>query len=378
MKRTLNPQMMEFQSEVQAFVRANKPADGDVWADARWCRALAEKGWQAPGWPEELGGTGWDATRRYLWLKTLCEEIPGYRGHVGIEQVAPLLMTWASRQQQDRWLPAILSFDKHWILGCFDADTSLGDAQATARDVAGGWQISGHKSWLMPVQRQTNMLATARISQSSGEVGLFALDVTAAAEAGALVTQDIEHLDGTSSLRMDFTCAPCELVHRFASAGTARAALAPLLVRGLGESGIARAQLSVLQASADAAQASTEVHAVEIELSALEIMEQRYVDAMVRGIEPPFPALALQVRTNQLLTKIGALLVDSFGYYALPFPDLALSHNEPLPGGLPVRRAMRDWLTQTAYVNYLGLAGNEYDKLSLVLSIDQEESLRGK
>ena len=33
---------------------------------ATWHRILYEKGWVAPHWPKEVGGTGWDAARRFI------------------------------------------------------------------------------------------------------------------------------------------------------------------------------------------------------------------------------------------------------------------------------------------------------------------------
>ena len=32
----------------------------------RWQKILHEQGWVAPGWPDEYGGTGWNAVQRHI------------------------------------------------------------------------------------------------------------------------------------------------------------------------------------------------------------------------------------------------------------------------------------------------------------------------
>jgi alkylation response protein AidB-like acyl-CoA dehydrogenase len=72
----LAPPERAFRAEVRTWLRANLPDDlrakvaryAPLCRDdlARWHRILAAQGWIAPAWPTEWGGTGWDATQRYL------------------------------------------------------------------------------------------------------------------------------------------------------------------------------------------------------------------------------------------------------------------------------------------------------------------------
>ena len=39
----------------------------DYEINMKWHKILYEKGWIAPSWPKEFGGTGWDLTQRYIW-----------------------------------------------------------------------------------------------------------------------------------------------------------------------------------------------------------------------------------------------------------------------------------------------------------------------
>ena len=71
-----SPDELAFRDEVRAWIRANLPEDlrrkvvdgYDLGREdlLRWHRILAAKGWIAPAWPQEWGGTGWSLTQRYV------------------------------------------------------------------------------------------------------------------------------------------------------------------------------------------------------------------------------------------------------------------------------------------------------------------------
>ena len=65
-----------FRQEVRAFIRDHYPSEMRVpnpHTDLTkqqmllWHRVLHKKGWIAPSWPKEFGGTGWSITQRYIW-----------------------------------------------------------------------------------------------------------------------------------------------------------------------------------------------------------------------------------------------------------------------------------------------------------------------
>ena len=69
----------KFRQEVQEFIAQKYSADMrdalkksptnylDPDRQRQWQRALYEKGWAAPRWPIEYGGTGWTATEHYIY-----------------------------------------------------------------------------------------------------------------------------------------------------------------------------------------------------------------------------------------------------------------------------------------------------------------------
>jgi len=67
---------LAFRDEVRSWLADNVPADlrkkvldyeelskADL---VRWHKILAAKGWLAPFWPREWGGTDWNVTQRYI------------------------------------------------------------------------------------------------------------------------------------------------------------------------------------------------------------------------------------------------------------------------------------------------------------------------
>ena len=74
----LSDELRAFQAEVRSFLEDNLTAEfreasrlcttivAEHEATMAWQRILYRRGWAAPNWPVEHGGTGWDPTRRYL------------------------------------------------------------------------------------------------------------------------------------------------------------------------------------------------------------------------------------------------------------------------------------------------------------------------
>ncbi len=76
MDLNLSPEENAFRDEVRSFIDDKLPDDirqkvasgGGYGKDEiqRWNEILHEKGWVAPAWPAEHGGTGWSTIQIYL------------------------------------------------------------------------------------------------------------------------------------------------------------------------------------------------------------------------------------------------------------------------------------------------------------------------
>jgi alkylation response protein AidB-like acyl-CoA dehydrogenase len=73
-------------------------------------------------------------------------ELPNF---VGIEMTGPVVMRHGTPDQQERWLPHILTGDERWCQGFSEpeAGSDLASLKTRAVKVDGGWRVTGQKIW---------------------------------------------------------------------------------------------------------------------------------------------------------------------------------------------------------------------------------------
>ena len=122
MDLSLTDDDLAFQAEVRALIAATFPPpewyDASGGHESRWHAALMEKGWAANKWPVAFGGTGWSATRNFIWEREVSVAgLPGQVGGMGMGMLAPILFAFGSPEQQTRFLPDILHDRVRWCQG---------------------------------------------------------------------------------------------------------------------------------------------------------------------------------------------------------------------------------------------------------------------
>ncbi|HUF85011.1 MAG TPA: acyl-CoA dehydrogenase family protein, partial [Acidimicrobiia bacterium] len=149
-----------FRGEARSWLEANVPAEplpsGDT-AEGfalhkEWERKLFDARWAVVSWPQAYGGR--DAS---LWEWLILEEeyyragAPQRVTQNGIFLLAPTLFEFGTKEQQDRILPAMASGDETWCQGWSEPDAGSDLAAIRSRavrdDVAGGWRLTGQKTW---------------------------------------------------------------------------------------------------------------------------------------------------------------------------------------------------------------------------------------
>lgn len=114
MQLALSKNDQAFQDEVRAFLQEKLTPDlreagkrtGGVFAEFeaghRWHRILAEKGWIAPNWPKEYGGTGWTAIQRYIFAEESVRANAPRIFFMGVRMVGPVLMRFGTPEQKKK------------------------------------------------------------------------------------------------------------------------------------------------------------------------------------------------------------------------------------------------------------------------------------
>ena len=110
---------LAFRAEVRAWVAENLPKEisHKVHNALRltredmqsWARILGKKGWHGFGWPKQFGGPGWNSTQRHLFEEECALAGSPRIVPFGPVMVAPVIMAFGTPEQQQRFLPGIMS-----------------------------------------------------------------------------------------------------------------------------------------------------------------------------------------------------------------------------------------------------------------------------
>ena len=127
MNLTFSQEDLKFKEEVRDFINnnldkntKNKIINGhhlnkdDL---VNWQKKLYTKGWMAPNWPKEHGGTGWSVTQRYIFDEECGAGAAPSVLPFGVTMVAPVIIKFGTSEQKSKYLPKILSSDDWWCQG---------------------------------------------------------------------------------------------------------------------------------------------------------------------------------------------------------------------------------------------------------------------
>src|SRR5690349_10827239 len=118
---------LAFRDEVRQFLRERLPEElayrvknglAVRAADySSWQKALYERGWGAPGWPKKFGGSGWGPVQMHIFDEEAAAAGAPRTLPFGLKMVAPVIMAFGSLEQQQRFLPGIISGETWWCQG---------------------------------------------------------------------------------------------------------------------------------------------------------------------------------------------------------------------------------------------------------------------
>lgn len=136
----------------------------------RWEQALARGGWVGIGWPKEYGGRALPLAQQVVFHEEYVRAGgPGRLGHIGETLLAPTLMAFGTREQQQRFLPGILAGTEYWAQGYSEpnAGSDLANVQTRARLEGDSWVIDGQKTWTSWAHESDWIFVVARCEPGS-------------------------------------------------------------------------------------------------------------------------------------------------------------------------------------------------------------------
>ena len=150
---------IDFREEVRAWIQQAMPSEmkhkADTFQDFEhaeimaWHKVLAEKGWVAPNWPAEHGGTGWDVTQRSIFAEESSAANAPSLSPFGIAMVGPLIIQFGTDEQKARFLPKIYAGKEIWCQGYSEpnAGSDLASLQLRAELDGDHYILNGQKTW---------------------------------------------------------------------------------------------------------------------------------------------------------------------------------------------------------------------------------------
>ncbi|HUP23237.1 MAG TPA: acyl-CoA dehydrogenase family protein [Thermoanaerobaculia bacterium] len=358
MDMSFKPEDLEFREEVRAWVReampvalAAKAAHGIPASHEetrQWHRLLHEKGWVAPHWPQEHGGTGWDVTRRFLFQEEMVRSNAPRLSPFGLGMVGPLLIQYGDDEQKTRFLPPILSGDELWCQGYSEpnAGSDLASLKLRADRDGDHYVLNGQKTWTSAAQYADWIFLLARTgSTGKKQEGISFLLADLKNTPGITITPFLT-LGGTPAFSDTYFDGARVPVHnRVGSEGGGWTMAKALLghertgIGGVGESArwlklveqIARATPLGRDTLWDDQQLRLRLARLELRHRALTMANYRTLAAAQLGRAPGPESSILKLAGTELLQRITELAMDTLGHAAQGWfdaPEGVLAENE--------------------------------------------------
>jgi alkylation response protein AidB-like acyl-CoA dehydrogenase len=333
-----------FRNEVRSFIDDNYPARLRQFADREdmgkeefleWHRILGAKGWSAPAWPTQYGGPGWTPTQRYIFSEELAraETVPILP--FGINMVGPVIYTFGSQAQKDRFLPPILKGEEWWCQGYSEpgSGSDLASLKCKAERDGDHYVINGQKTWTTFAQHADWGFFLCR-TKSDGKpqegISFILVDMrTPGITVRPIITIDgghevnevwlenvrvpVENLVGEEN--MGWTYAKFLLAHeRSGIAGVARSK------RGVDKlKALARSETVDGAPLIEDSDFQRDVAQLEIDLTSLEITELRTLAREQAGKGPGPESSLLKIKGTEIQQRITELAMQAVGAYAQPY-----------------------------------------------------------
>ena len=337
---------LAFRDEVRGWLGANLPQDlrdkianyDELGRDdlMRWHKILAKKGWVAPAWPKEWGGTGWNVVQRYIF-----EEECGYAGApplvpFGLTMCASVLLRFGTDAQKARFLPRIYQGDDFWCQGYSEpgAGSDLAALRTTAvrhgdRSVGNGqkiWTTMAHMAdWIFCLVR-----TDAALERKQDGISFLLIDM----KSPGITVRPIELMDGGREVNEvffdDVEVPQDQRVHDEGKGWTVAKYLLGHERMNTARIGTSLRELEQLKAFAagqrkhgrplvDDPRFRDKLSRLEIELMALAVTNLRFLDQLRGGRPPGAEVSMLKIKGTEIQQALSELMMQAAGPFAQAF-----------------------------------------------------------
>jgi alkylation response protein AidB-like acyl-CoA dehydrogenase len=363
-----------FRKEIADFIREHlspvtrAKVENGIYLDKQdyvgWQQALRRRGWFGAAWPAAFGGQDWSVKREHVFLQECALNAAPMIIPYGVNMVGPVIFTYGSPAQKEKYLPGILDSSTWWCQGYSEpnAGSDLASLSTTAVRDGDHYVVNGSKMWTTEAHWADMMHCLVRTDKTGRKqegITFLLIDMkTPGVSVEPIVTLDGVH--HTNQVFFDNVRVPVENVVGTEGDGWKLAKFLLSRERSfIADTGNKMRMMQQIKATAARYMPALpqaemilllrRMTELEASLDALIVLERDYVDEWMAGRDDGIGASVLKVRGTELLQAMTEFWRDVMGPYGACYQAANRAEGEGLASAAP-------WI-QAAAVNYAYLYG---------------------
>ena len=345
MDLAFTPEELKFRDEIRDWVKGALPkAISDKVHQAQrltrddmqtWAKILGKKGWLGYGWPAQFGGPGWTAVQKHLFEEELAMAGAPRIVPFGPVMVAPVIMAYGNKEQQERFLPGIASGEVWWSQGYSEpgSGSDLASVKTRAERVGDKYIVNGQKTWTTLGQHgdwMFNLVRTSTEGKPQTGISFLLLDM----KSPGVTVRPIKLLDGECEVNevfFDNVEVPAEnLIGEENKGWTYAKHLLSHERTNIADVNRSKRELERLKRIAktegvwDDPRFRDQIALLEVDIVALEMMVLRVLSAEKSGKNSLDIAGLLKIKGSEIQQRYAELMMLAAGPFAMPFIEEAM------------------------------------------------------
>ncbi|CBL46362.1 Acyl-CoA dehydrogenase [gamma proteobacterium HdN1] len=360
MDLSIKPEYLQFREEVRSFLAQNLTDDlreagrlatsvfHDVERSMAWQKILHKKGWVAPNWPKQYGGTGWDVVQRAIFAEESMKASAPAMIPMGLLMCGPCIIGYGTQAQKDYYLPRILSGEDLWCQGYSEpgSGSDLASLQTFAASDGDDYIVNGTKIWTTYAHFANKIFCLVRTDKEAKPqkgITFLLIDMT----SPGIKVEPIIGLDGIREQNtVFFDNVRVPKANRIGNENDGWTVAKYLLMFERGGQEYAPALYAGLAQVKDIASKEAgsfggpliadtnfrrKLNELEIDIMALEFTENRIKSALGSGQNPGALASMTKILGTELSQRVTELAIEAVGVYGLPLQTDAIQPGAGLP-----------------------------------------------
>ena len=359
MDLAFTPEELKFRDEVRAWVKANLPPETAAKVHKAqhltredqqgWAKILGKKGWLGYGWPKEFGGPGWSAVQKHLFEEECAMAGAPRIVPFGPVMVAPVIMAFGNKAQQERFLPGIADGSVWWSQGYSEpgSGSDLASVRTKAERKGDKYIVNGQKTWTTLGQYgewMFNLVRTSNEGKPQTGISFLLIDM----KSPGVSVRPIKLLEGgceVNDVFFDNVEVPADqLIGEENKGWTYAKHLLSHERTNIADVNRAKRELERLKRIAkaegvyDDLRFRDQIALLEVDVVALEMLVLRVLSAEKSGRNALDIAGLLKIKGSEIQQRYTELMMLAAGPYSLPFiheaMDAGWQGDQAAPAGL--------------------------------------------